>query len=105
MAQAQIVDVPRSLLGKSRGEVSFLLVSAFQPVAISHIPTVSLDPSAPALMGMNNWAKYINIPFRETYLEFVIRSLVQVTGQIIKMVQAAAALMVTKEQFISLLWP
>eukprot|EP00434_Breviolum_minutum_P043482 symbB.v1.2.038765.t2/scaffold5842.1/size23188/1 len=75
---AQIVDVPISLSGKSRGKVTFLMVSAFQPVAISNIPTVSLDSSAPAPMDMNNGRQYSNHGLRENYMEFVIRSLVQV---------------------------
>lgn len=105
LAKAQIVGVPIDLSGKSRGEVTFLMVIAFQPSAIFHIPTVSLDSSAPAPMDMKNGSRYCNILLRENgenYLEFVIRSLVQVRSQIIKMVQAAAALMVTMEQFISI---
>lgn len=54
LAEAQSVDAPTSLSGKSRGKVLFLMVSAFQPVAASNIPTESLDLSAPAPMDMKN---------------------------------------------------
>ena len=76
------------------------MVNVSQLLATSHIPTRSLDSSAPAPMGTKKGSQYTNwVKETLTYLEFVIRFLAWAITQIMKLVRAAAALMVTMEQF------
>jgi len=79
--------------------VPWFLVNVFQLLASSCIRTTNLDLTVHAPSGIKKRSQYGNRGFKENSSEFVSPFRALVTFQIIKMVQNAAALMATMEQF------